>query len=188
MACIYLVLETGGCVITTSKERQAIKKSLAEAPELPQNFLDVYEKVYPGSMSNTIWGYAFKERFSTVDFKYPVRDAAVTLAILRAKGTFWNTTFMAFMIENYATPQQCLQFNLSRFDFTRNCIGAEAASHYYFKKPLADLTDDEVLEILVMYQNPSLYNKQSSNPRKVAEFYKSFNRLKARYNSNLSVN
>lgn len=109
-----------------------------------------------------------------------MRDAAVNYGVLPSRGIFWNVVLMAFLFEDYATSQQCLQYNMAHFDFTRNNLGVEAASQYYFKKPVNDLTDDEVLEILVMYQNPTIYNKQSANPKRQALFYESFNVLKAR--------
>jgi Transglycosylase len=181
MACIYLVIEVGGYVKTTSEEREQMEQMFSEAPALPQNFLDVCEKVYPGALNSTMWGYVFKEGFDVTDFKYPIRDAAVTYCIHKANGSFWNIALMAFLIEDYATPQQCLQFNLEHFDFTHNNIGVEAASQYHYKKAVKDLTDDEVLEILVMYRNPTLYDRLSTNPKKRALSYKSFDKLKASY-------
>lgn len=54
MACLYLIVELGGYVKTTSEERAQIEQRFAEAPALPQNFLNVYEKVYPGSLNSTM--------------------------------------------------------------------------------------------------------------------------------------
>jgi hypothetical protein len=151
---------------------------------LPQNFLDVYEKVYPGALTSSMAGYVFKEGIGTTDFEYPARDAAITYCMHKANGSFLNIALMAFLIEDYATPQQCLQFNLAHFNFMHNNVGAGAVAQYYFKKPLKGLTDDEVLEILVMYQNPTLYNKLSPDPKRRVLFHRSFDRLKAKYSSN----
>lgn len=52
----------------------------------------------------------------------------------------------------------CLKFNLLNADFLYNNIGVENASKYYFKKNVEQLNDDEVITLLIMLDNPSLYN------------------------------
>ncbi|MES2485038.1 MAG: transglycosylase domain-containing protein [Bacteroidota bacterium] len=180
MACIYLFFELGGYCITNKAERGSMAKTIKQAPALPDNFLRVYGKVYSGALDSTMWGYVFKKGFSRTDFRYPARDTAVEYCIHNRNGGFLSIAFTAFLIEDHATPQQCLQFNMSNCYLTRNITGVEAASQYYFKKWLKDITDEQVLELLVMMKNPGLYDKHSSSSRRVKLFYKALAEFRKR--------
>ena len=79
-----------------------------------------------------------------------------------------NIAAMAFFLERNVTVTECIQFRSAYMDFTHGCIGVQKAAVYYYHKTLPALSDDEMIGLIAMYKNPSLYNplrKSSSSFR-----------------------
>ena len=51
-----------------------------------------------------------------------------------------------------------MDFALQMVDFANGAMGVAAASEQYFQKDLTSLTDSEVLDLLLMMENPSYFN------------------------------
>jgi hypothetical protein len=61
-------------------------------------------------------------------------------------------------IEKEFTSEECLKTLFLNCDYLHGNIGIKNASKYYFKKEFEDLNQREKLTLIVMFQNPSLYN------------------------------
>ncbi|MFC7772401.1 transglycosylase domain-containing protein [Flavobacterium sp. GCM10027622] len=52
----------------------------------------------------------------------------------------------------------CLKIELLQCDYLHGTIGVKSAANYYFNKSLKDLNEKEKITLLVMLENPALYN------------------------------
>lgn len=77
----------------------------------------------------------------------------------------------------------CLKFNLLNADFLYKNIGVENASKYYFKKKIEQLNDDEIITLLIMLENPSLYNP-ARNPEGIKKKVNVYKQIWNEYQSN----
>ena len=61
-------------------------------------------------------------------------------------------------IEREFSKNQCLKFQFLNADYLFGNKGIKDAAKFYFKKDLEKLNEDEKLVLVVMLDNPSLYN------------------------------
>ena len=64
----------------------------------------------------------------------------------------------ALKIEKEFTNEECIKILFLNSDYLYGNIGVFKASKYYFNKELNKLSQREKLTLIVMYENPSLYN------------------------------
>jgi hypothetical protein len=141
-----------------SKHEAEIAKIVEEAKQLkpfPEKIYEAYTKVYPGwekeyIVPDIIW-IGTAKTYSN----YPQCFTASKLA----RGNRFEIFMCANEIENHLTNKQCLTHMLSQFDWYHRGVGLEKAAQIYYKKTIEDLTYNESLELMVMIENPSLYNK-----------------------------
>lgn len=56
---------------------------------------------------------------------------------------------------NNHTKEEVITFYLNNFEFEEGIYGFPMASYYYFNKPVNNLTDEEILELVL-----NMYNSQ----------------------------
>lgn len=61
-------------------------------------------------------------------------------------------------IEKEFSNNECLKFQLLNYDFGNNNIGLKNASKFYFGKTIDRLNENEIITIVIMLENSSLYN------------------------------
>ena len=61
-------------------------------------------------------------------------------------------------IEREFTKNECLKFQFLNADYLFGNKGIKDAAKFYFKKDLEELNEEEKLILVVMLENPSLYN------------------------------
>ncbi|WP_165571795.1 transglycosylase domain-containing protein [Chryseobacterium formosense] len=66
-------------------------------------------------------------------------------------------------IEHNFSQNECLNFNLSSFDFLENRKGIESVSKSLFNKSVENLKPIEVAEVFALYEKP-LKNNRNRNP------------------------
>ena len=64
----------------------------------------------------------------------------------------------ALKIEKEFTNEECLKTLFLNCDYLNNNIGIRNASKYYFKKNYDSLNEKEILTLIVMFENPRLYD------------------------------
>jgi hypothetical protein len=170
----------GGYLLTDKESRNNIISEIKAAPQLPDNFMTVYNDVYPDGLNKSGWKYVFNRIPFSERYAYsPSMEIAYQCGASRLHGAFFYIEQLNFVIEDNANPQQCLNKYLENVHF-RGPIGVEEAAQTYFNKPLDELNEDEVLEILARLTNPTLYNKK----RRPQLFQDRFNTLKSKLEKN----
>ena len=164
IAGLFLWLNFGVYTFTNSAERNAIIAEVKSAPALPERFLKIYAKVNEESMNRSIYSW-FLDWANGHNYSQPHIDASAEWTMTHRMGQMENIAAMAFFLSKNVSKEKCIQFQSARIDFTHNCIGVEQAARYYYKKPLASLNDDEMISIIAMYKNPSLFNPLGNKKR-----------------------
>jgi hypothetical protein len=70
-----------------------------------------------------------------------------------------NKLYAAKLKKTFST-NDCLKQLLLNGEFLHNIVGVKKASKYYFLKPIEKLNEKEKITLLVMLQNPALYNPE----------------------------
>ena len=172
----------GGYFLISKTDRNEIISDIKSAPQLPDNFMKVYNDLYPEALNNSGWKYAFNDLIRDRHTECPSRAMAILYGASRMRGAFYYYAQLNFVLEDNLTQQQCLNKDLQIMDFANHVIGAENFAQKYFGKPLKELNENQVLEILVRLKNPSLYNKERKKRHKI--FMDGFNSLKRKLEKN----
>ena len=61
-------------------------------------------------------------------------------------------------IRHEFTSDDCLKLVFNQTDFLNNNIGIKNAAKFYFDKKIKNLNEEEKITLIVMMENPSLYN------------------------------
>ncbi|MCO6148414.1 transglycosylase domain-containing protein [Flavobacterium sp. NRK1] len=182
VAAFFTYIRFGGYWIESKSDRDKMIDFVKTAHPLPDNFINVYRDLYPEAINNNGWKYIFKSAGFDKALESPSIRTVEYFAISRFHGSFFFIAQLNFVLEDNVTQLQCLNRNLSVMDFTKGVIGIENASKQYFSKPLEELNEDEILEIITRIYNPSLYNKE----RRPEIFQNKLNALKNRLVKNRS--
>ncbi|MFC3158655.1 Transglycosylase [Chryseobacterium arachidis] len=162
-----LYCEFGGKFILNDSDKQMIAYEIRSSEEIPDNFTNFYNTIYPNSLSENSWNYIFS---ALIDQKAPRKECHCNqmayrffpiLEINHKKGI--DQFLTARFIENKFSQKECLQFNFNHFDFLENRKGLTKISKSLFNKEIKDLQPLEMAEILALYENP-VRNNRNRNP------------------------
>lgn len=70
----------------------------------------------------------------------------------------------------------CLKFLLLNQCFSYGVVGVKEASKYYYKKALSEINEEQIITLIVMFENPSFYHPYR-NKEKVQEKVKRYQNL-----------
>lgn len=83
----------------------------------------------------------------------------VTAYISSYRHGFSFTKFIYFLkIRHEYKSDDCLKLEFNQTDFLNNNIGIKNAAMFYFDKKIENLNEEEKITLIVMMENPSLYN------------------------------
>ncbi len=71
---------------------------------------------------------------------------------------------LAFEMEIFVPKERILELYLNLIEWGPKIYGAEAASHYYFKKPAADLSAGEAAFLAAIIPNPKKWGRWPPGP------------------------
>lgn len=124
--------------------------------------IDLYKRIYKVSNFNTILftGRNFKNKYPSLEI---VQDGKFGLYRV-SKIPFVNSIF-ALKTERNHSLEKCIALNFEISEFLDGNRGVEMASKYYFEKDYSNLNEEELLKLIIMYSNPSLYNPNKEQRR-----------------------
>lgn len=111
-----------------------------------------------------------------------------------------NEMILAYNIEKIMTKDEILSEYLSSIYFGNNIYGLNNASIYYFNKEYNDLSDDELISFIALWNSPSIYseniNKWKSKKNQILEklyinnliILDDYNKMKDHINLNINKN
>ncbi len=166
---LLVLLASGYIYLTKSaywkiprNEREEMVAVIKAAPALPDRFYELYNKVYSQSLEKGQFYYFLKRNkgFS----ECPCRIAAYHVSLL---SPLYGVGYVsvAFWLEDKVSQKECLNYYVSKQDFTSRIFGLSQASEFYFDKPMEQLTDRETVELILMMRNPSYFDKRRYSDR-----------------------
>jgi len=154
-------------------------ESINNSESLPDNFILVYDRIFPKKrttkLSKTLFysipmqmlSGKYRENLYSPTFDLS-RQFYYELVNSKSRKCYHDCfVFLSFALNKYTTPEKCFDFIANNSDFLYNQIGISQASNFYFKKEIMDLSDKEIVGLILMLQNPALYN-----PRRYPERYR----------------
>lgn len=157
----YIYLTKAAYWKIDKNDRDMFISQIKSAPTLPERFYIIYNKIYPGSLENGQLHYLLNR--DDTDSECPCR-----LAAYNTHFTFLSDIHLVqltFFVEDYLTQKECLNCLAYNFNFLNGIKGIENASKYFYNKDLSELSDSEIIELIVMMENPALYNKKRNSER-----------------------
>ncbi|MEX0812004.1 MAG: transglycosylase domain-containing protein [Chitinophagales bacterium] len=160
---VVIILETGGKKYLQTDTKKELVASIKQSKELPENFLQAYCKLYPGSLKSNYWGYVTEHLINkNSDRRCPCRKVALFTSsenINYSRGFYkLAPTMIGLELEDYVSQEQCLNYISSKYNFLRDVNGVWDASWAYFNKDLQDLNNEELAGLLSIIENPVLYD------------------------------
>lgn len=123
---------------------------------IPQNIVKAYETVFPGTLNSGFYPDLAWLAISRLQQK---RYIQLDLAALIAHDSGLPLFSIANQLDNRLTREQCIYAYLSKIYFNHFSDGVDSAATVYYHKPLKQLNERECLELVIMSENPSLYDK-----------------------------
>ncbi|MCW3161226.1 transglycosylase domain-containing protein [Chryseobacterium oryctis] len=180
LVLLILYIEFGGRYILNTTDKRIITWHIRSSEQLPTNFYNFYDIVYPNSLSDNSWNLIFNTLLNpnTQRKSCPCNQLAYRLFLtLNTKNKSAIDYFLiARYIEHRYSQKDCLNFNFSNFDFLENRKGIKNISQSFFNKEAKDLRPLEMGEILALYENP-VKNNRNRNPERAKTRAKYFYNL-----------
>lgn len=158
IGCFYLYLTNSIDLVMPKEKQMIIFTKIKESEDLPKSFYIQYEKLNPNGL-NRSYTVSLLSHFSTKLKKCACEE------IYAHPGFFDNYNRLASSIFIYEVNKmfggkKCLDFALQNADFTNGIKGIKLASKKYFGKEINELNENEVLDMLIIYKNPSFYTRR----------------------------
>lgn len=147
----------------TESSINVLVKRINSAPALPQDFKDLYAKVYPGIFENDLTISTLKNLLGKTQKQCPSRQLANQFWFLFTNSKTFigrKLDYLGFTwtIEEQVTQEKCFEYVVSIMDFLHNTKGPEQAARFYYHKDLNQLTTEEQLGMILKLDNPALYD------------------------------
>ncbi len=153
---IAITLKFGAYLFVDSGLKNDLISVIEESEDLPDRFYDLYELAYPNSINNHSHLSLF---FNNLLGKRKNDCPCGQVAYMSPYNYGWQKVLFTFHLEGYVSQKQCLNLLVNKMDFLYGNLGINSASSFYYNKKLKDLSSNEMLELILMMDNPSFYNK-----------------------------
>jgi hypothetical protein len=142
-----------------SEERQALlKKMIEDSPELPDSFYKTFNKYYPEAFDQTVWSSILNQVLGEKRNKCQCRKIYIHPGITYKKWIPFTQVIVALEIEEHFSNKKCFEYYMSVSDFGMNTRGIQEASEKFYKKKPEELNERDIIELSIIYKNPTLYN------------------------------
>lgn len=158
-----LYLEFGGNYVLDNKAKRTILFNMRVSKKLPQNVTMFYNTIYKNSLSKNSWNFFLNSDSSQKDCPCYQMTHRILPALEIKNVSAIDYFLVTRYIEHNFSQNECLNFNLNRFDFLENRKGIESASKSLFNKSVENLKPIEVAEVFALYEKP-LKNNRNRNP------------------------
>lgn len=138
--------------------------AIEEGNDLEERVEKMYNKIYEGALGNS---YIDKIAYGIVGVQVecPCYNVVCQSHINSFYKIIENDIAATRRLEKKVSQEQCLTYLLGNFNYMYGIIGIESASVFYFGKPIQELADDELIGLLIMQENVTLYNPKRFKKR-----------------------
>lgn len=155
---IVIYLETSIDKVLSEEKQSELFNIINSTPDLPENFYYTIDKYYPDYFKYGVWDAIFQKTFSQ-----EISRVCQCFDIYLHPGYVDNAIrayqyILAMEIEENCSQKKCFEYNLSMQSFGFNIRGVNQAAEVFYNKNLEELTEREILELLVIRKAPTNYN------------------------------
>lgn len=154
-----------GFFIIDKSEREKFISEIKNSPQLPEKFYTIYNIIYPHSLEPKSLMHFINHQAG--ENRYCACRETVYAGLYPFYTKAWDIIPIITMVEKYTTQEECL--------------------NYYIRKKIKDenidiqnineLGDSEIVELLLLIDNPSYYNKKQHPERVQNEINEILNKL-----------
>jgi hypothetical protein len=193
----YWLVSSRWTLFLTKEQMTAYADSVTMAKPLPANFMKVYQSIFPNNYTATLRKQIFINYGSRILLRHTeleqkphcfcdfVYDIMVTrdkyLYNLEWDGRLQDLEF-GFGIEKYTTPEKCFEYTWAYWVPKIQSELDPAKFPYLMNKTIAELSDDEIIEVILISQDRERLNRYK-NPE---NFQRKFEMYKAKYTASLT--
>lgn len=165
LIAIYNLLLSDLNPIFDSEKFKQLTTALDQAKEESfEGIVETYDSIYTSP--------SFKELAMSNLFSYSHKQCPC-LNITRMHHFYYNNrfesvyegVFFTLKLERKYTQSECLKLLLKDSDYLYHNRGIKEAAHYYYNKELKDLNQKERITLILMLENPTLYNPIKNTER-----------------------
>ena len=152
----YVYLNNSIDSVMTKETQKNLFSKIKKTEDLPNSFYIQYEKLNPNGLSRN-YTQSLISRFTNN------RKTCACEEIYANPSLFYNYTQFAphiffYEINEKIGAKKCLDYELRNKVFANGIVGVTEASQRFYNKEIKDLKDDEILDLLIINENPSYYN------------------------------
>jgi len=159
--CGYFWIKHKWKQTNTDAAYNSLVKEIEAAEQLPKNVYDLstltVSESYQNSTLGLIVNISFSQLYNDQSSSCPCVD--VNYGFVFSTLHRWS---VGINLDEDVTPRKCFDYYVQYFDFLNNAIGIRQASTIYFGEDLEALPKVKVLQLLVMMENPVLYNVKTN--------------------------
>jgi hypothetical protein len=156
---------------------------------LPDNFYHVYDKLFPNQRHTRVLKSLMLEGISGLfnsrgSEKYYSPTRRLSNMIYMAYATKNKqriesglSLYFSFALDKYTTPEKCFDYYVHHQDFAQNRIGIRSVSVDLFSKEIKNLSDTEIIELILLLENPIVYNRNLHPDNVKKEMEKLYNTI-----------
>ena len=151
--------------IYNKSELIEIAEEINSTNELPSRFYDLYEKVFPEYKSRGLITNIYRSLFSLfigprkteVPFSkapFSLKTAVyMDISLMPNKRVLSSDLCIAIALEDLSSNKKC-------FDYFHKLIGIDDMARKLFQKPMKQLSDNEMIELIIYSQWPGFYDRR----------------------------
>ncbi|MFT4664801.1 MAG: hypothetical protein ACI8YQ_002192 [Polaribacter sp.] len=144
---------------TNINQQSVIKliSSIKESKKHDKGLIKMYDRIHDNSLSKSALNHLI-EWSSGKHSNHPCFEVVRNSFINTRHDLAENDFAITIRIEKELSQTDCLNYLLEKQNFLYGTKGVEEAAEFYFNKRLENLHDDQLIGLIIMMENPSLYN------------------------------
>lgn len=159
---LLLLFKLSNKLIIDETDIDEILIEIDNKENLPINFINFYQKIYPNSLEDNFMTFSLKNLITNrYESKCPCFSLSQHLSIFLPNKKIYKRRIdlikLIFELENRYGQEKCLNLLFKITEFDHNTIGIDKASIKYFNKKLSQLTNNEMIELILRSMAPSRY-------------------------------
>lgn len=161
-------MKYGAYFLIEKSHREQFISDIKNSPQLPERFYVIYETMYPDSLSPDTWMHFFNHGADSNGQTYCACREAFYVGLYPLYVSSIDAMLITNYIEQNVSQRECLNYYVKK-------------SAWWFKpSPLLNvntLTDTEIIELFLRFENSSFYNKDRFPDRVQSKVNEILNKL-----------
>jgi hypothetical protein len=175
IAFAYILISSRWRLYATNEQMARFALQIEEVEPMPENFKRVYTAIFPRHVNGTMteqlflnYVYRFAFRHATFDSK-PHCYCDMVYDVLRKENKELNEIQwggrleeieFGFGMENFSSPERCFDYAMRKHLRELQRILHPELYHYLVTADVSKLTDDEVIELIILLKSRNEFAKE----------------------------